>query len=213
MARDSVEAVARYWNIVADRYLDLFRHELESKPYDLEILESFARSLPPGSRGCDVGCGPCAHVTHLLASHGLNVIGVDVSARCISLAQQEQPSLPFAVMDMADLAFADGELDGLVAYYALHYEKKSSASIVLLEFARVLRQGGRLLMVVKRGKADGFIPDPMGSGESVYWCEFEQDELENLLLKCGFINLRCTVRDPLPNEIAAQRIYVTAERA
>jgi ubiquinone/menaquinone biosynthesis C-methylase UbiE len=212
MARDCIAAITRYWDIVAEKYLDLFRHELETKPYDLEILKAFAANLGPGARVCDVGCGPCAHVTRLLADQGLKLTGVDVSPRCISLAQQEQPSLQFAVMDMANLAFADGKLDGVVTYYALHYERKATMSVVLREFARVLRPGGRILIVVKQGSADGWIIDPMGSGESVYWCEFEPDELKQLLLQSDFINLHCTVREPLPNEIAVPRIYITAER-
>jgi ubiquinone/menaquinone biosynthesis C-methylase UbiE len=207
-----MKAVIRYWDIVADKYLDLFRHELESKPYDLEILHAFAIDLGAGSRVCDAGCGPCAHVTRLLVDHGLDVIGIDISSRCISLAQQEQPSLQFEAMDITAMTFADAELDALVAYYVLHYEQKSSLRFVLREFARVLRPGGRILIVVKQGNSDGWIPDPMGSGKSVYWCEFEPDELKALLVQSGFINLNCTVRDPLPNEISVPRIYITANR-
>lgn len=157
-------AVARYWDIVAERYLELFRDEFEGKPYDKQVIASFASGLKTNARVCDAGCGPCGHVTRLLADAGLDAVGVDISPKCIELARKEQPSLRFDVMDMASMAFADGAFQGLVAYYALHYQAKSSLGGVIREFARVLCPGGLLLIVVKEGSGEGWINDPMGSG-------------------------------------------------
>ena len=52
----------------------------------------------------------------------------------------------------------------------------------------------------------------MGTGERVFWCDFEVDQLQELLVVSGFEVLDCTVRDPLPGEIAVRRIYLSARR-
>ena len=63
----------QYWDSVADRYLELFRHELQEKPYDRDVIIAFTGMLSAGAPVCDAGCGPCAHVTRLLADAGLDV--------------------------------------------------------------------------------------------------------------------------------------------
>lgn len=206
-----LDEVTRYWDSVADRYLELFRHELRNKPYDRDILRSFAQSLGPGGRVCDIGCGPCAHVSRLLATQGLEVTGIDISPRCVKLAREEEPSLKFQVMNMAQMTFGDGYFGGLVAYYALHYFPKSKLPSVVREFARVSRPRGHLLLVAKEGDGEGLIDDPLGSGQQVFWCAIAADQLEALVAENGFRVLNCAVREPLADEIASRRIYVTAE--
>jgi SAM-dependent methyltransferase len=206
-------AVVSYWDAVAARYLQLFRDEFQSKPYDRQLLATFAAQLGADASVCDAGCGPCGHVTRLLADAGVDVVGVDISTRCIELAQLEQPALRFATMDIAAMDFADGALQGLVSYYALHYLPKSSLGAVLREFARVLRVGGSLLIVAKEGAAEGWIDCPMGSGQKVFWCEFTAEELCSLAAANGFEEIVCEVREPLPEEIAVRRIYLTARRS
>jgi SAM-dependent methyltransferase len=212
MPADRPETVARYWDMVANRYLELFRDEFQGKPYDRAILETFAASLPPGARVCDAGCGPCGHVARILADRGLDVIGIDLSPQCVALARAEQPGLRFETMDMAATAFADGSFYGLVAYYSLHYQPKSTLPPVFREFARVLGPGGRLLLVAKEGAGEGWIADPMGIAGQVFWSAFSPGELRGLCLDAGFPEVSCTVRDPLPDEISVRRIYATAAR-
>jgi len=47
-------------------------------------------------------------------------------------------------MDMEHMAFEDCAFHGLVAYYALHYQAKSTLDKVIREFARVLKPGAVL---------------------------------------------------------------------
>jgi SAM-dependent methyltransferase len=205
-------AVVRYWDSIALLYLELFRDEFHGKPFDRQLLASFAASLPPGAAVCDAGCGPCGHVTRLLADAGLDVTGVDISPRCIELARGQQPELRFETMDMAAMTFESGSLAGLVAYYSLHYLPRDKQSELLLQFRRVLAPGGLLLIAVKEGNSEGWIDDPMGTGQRVFWCDFPASELQLLVRESGFEVLDCTVRDSLPGEIAVRRVFLTARR-
>jgi SAM-dependent methyltransferase len=221
--------VAACWDAVADRYLELFRDELRHKPFDVEALSDFAHQLPPGATVCDAGCGPCAHTTRLLAEAGMHPVGIDISPRCIELARAEQPQLRLEVMDMAAMAFAEASFDGLLSCYALHYMHRGAIGAVLAEYARVLRADGLLLLVVKEGggedygegasndhgknSSQGWIDDPLGSGQQVYWIDFRAEDLRAQLEASGFLVTRVVVRDPLPDEIAVRRIYLWARRA
>ena len=206
------ETVARGWDARASRYLELFRDEFQSKPYDLAVLDAFAAALPAGARVCDAGCGPCGHVARILSDRGLDVVGIDLSPQCVALARTEQPSLRFETMDMAAMSFDDCVFDGLIAYYALHDQPKSTLPTVFREFARVLRPGGRLLVVVKEGAGEGWIDDPMGLPAPIFWSAFSPEELRELCVIAGFEAPDCAVRDPFPEEIAVRRIYLTAAR-
>jgi SAM-dependent methyltransferase len=210
--KEHLQTVRQYWDLAAARYLVLFRNELQCKPYDLEVLKLFAADLGPGAEVCDIGCGPCGHVTRLLADYGLNVRGVDLSSECVALARAEQPSLLFDVMDMGDMTFGDCVFDGLVAYYALHYQPRSTLERVFRGFWRVLRPGGRLLIVAKDGDGEGLVSDPLGSSQEVFWSALPEDDLAALLSSSGFRILSRLAREPLSGEISVRRIYVCAQR-
>lgn len=205
--------VARYWNGAADRYLELFRDELAGKPFDRHRLDAFAERVGRGGRVCDAGCGPCGHVTRHLADRGLDLVGIDVSPRCVTLARREQPSLRFEVMEMGALAFPDGSMGGVVAYYATHYQPAATLPSVLAEFRRVLRPGGQLLIVAKEGDGEGWIDDPLGSGARVFWAAHTSRSLAAAVAAARFTVDQVEVRRPQADEIAANRIYVAASRA
>ncbi len=205
-------AVVGYWDAVAARYLELFRDEFSAKPFDRAVIRVFAADLGAGAAILDAGCGPCGQVARLLSDYGATVTGVDISSACIALARQEEPALRFEVMDMADTAFEDGSFDGVVAYYALHYQPKQSLAGVVREFARVLRGGGRLLLVAKEGSGEGWIADPLGITGTVFWSAMSQDELMQLVADNGFDVVGCEAREALAQEIDVRRLYLTARR-
>jgi ubiquinone/menaquinone biosynthesis C-methylase UbiE len=212
-ASDHRSAIIRYWDSAAARYLDLFRDELRDKSFDVDLFQTLANSLGPNARVCDVGCGPCAHVTRLLADAGLAIVGVDLSPVCIALAHREQPSLDLRVMDAAALEFPASSFDGLVVYYVLHYIPKHCWPQVCAEFARVLRPGGLVFVVMKSGDGEVWLPDPMGGDIDTFWAASSQNELEAIVAFAGFRLIEARTRPPLPTEIALDRVYLLAECA
>ncbi|MEU2021234.1 class I SAM-dependent methyltransferase [Streptomyces sp. NPDC016469] len=202
--------VVRTWDARADLYLRLFRDELGGKPFDLEVLRAFAERVGAGGRVYDAGCGPCGHVTALLAAYGLDTLGIDLSPRCVALARREQPGCRFAVMDQG--AITGGPIDGLVAYYSLHDQPKRRLPDTMASWAAAIRPGGQLLIVAKEGEGDGVTADPLGSELRVYWAEFTACELRRAAHEAGFATDDCTVREAYEGEIPARRVYLTATR-
>ncbi|MGI8711524.1 MAG: SAM-dependent methyltransferase [Acidimicrobiales bacterium] len=111
--------------------------------------------LEPGMRVLDVGCGPGRHA-HALGRMGLEVHGVDVSARFVDLARRgAPPGVTFERLDARHLGF-DGAFDaavslcqgafGLAEGGAAAHGPLDADGEVLDGIARSLRRGGRLAL-------------------------------------------------------------------
>ncbi len=95
----------------------------------------------------DAGCGN-GPIAADLRDRGARVSGFDASPAMVRLAQERLgPDVPVLVADLAEaLPYATGEFDDVVAALVLHYLEDWSGPLV--ELNRVLRPGGRLLLVV-----------------------------------------------------------------
>jgi SAM-dependent methyltransferase len=134
----------------------------------------------------DIGCGP-GHITAHLDSLGAEVFGVDLSPRMIELARRDHPALRFEVGSMTDLAIADETLAGLVAFWSLIHIPDELVPVVLQQFRRVLKPGGRLLLGFHVGdtttlKTEGYGGHPM----KVHVHLRDPDTVADLLRANGF---------------------------
>jgi ubiquinone/menaquinone biosynthesis C-methylase UbiE len=99
----------------------------------------------PGMRMLDLACGP-GTLTRLLASQVApdgEVVGIDLAEGMLELARRSAPpNARFELMDMEQLAFADGSFDGAVCGHGLQFAPNLGQA--LREARRVLRPGGVL---------------------------------------------------------------------
>ena len=97
------------------------------------------------ARVLDVGCGTGLMSARLSAS-GRRVCGVDLSAGMIERARcRVQPGLEFIQGDAECLPVASGDYDAVVNLISFHHYP--NPSLALSEFRRVLRPGGRLVLI------------------------------------------------------------------
>lgn len=100
-----------------------------------------------GARILDVGIGD-GHTSVLMALAGAQVTGIEVSAvalaRAEALARRHGVELNLQQMPGEALLFEKDAFDGILCVSAYHHMDQERAAA---EFARVLRPGGRLVMI------------------------------------------------------------------
>lgn len=132
----------------------------------------------------DVGSGAGQIARHLIkyADPATEITCIDLSRRMLARARQRLSSpLPsFLAADLAHLPFADGSFDGVTCGYVLEHLPDPEPG--LLELSRVLRDGGRMLLLTTE---DNF----SGAWTSRVWCcrTYNRRELRRL---CESLRLR-----------------------
>lgn len=144
-ARD-VDAALEYDRAAAERLVAIYLTP-DVAATRRRVLEALAPRS--GERLLDVGAGPgflAAAAADRIGPSGY-VCGVDVSAPLLAYARERAgvPWLEFRHGDATALPFADGAFDAAVSMQVLEYVPEVDAA--LAEIARVLRPGGRALVV------------------------------------------------------------------
>jgi ubiquinone/menaquinone biosynthesis C-methylase UbiE len=200
------------YNRTAGIYHDLFKDELAKKEYDRKLLDRYAQYFSMNSKVYDMGCGPSGHIARYLHDKGLHVIGVDISEKCVELASTVNPGMKFLRMDISNLHLEDHSIDGIISYYSLIHTPKRLVTKILLEFRRVLKDGGKLLVAVKKGEEEGFLEEFLGQDTKIYFSNFTKDEIEKLLIDARFKIDLLEERDPYREEISVSRIFCIGEK-
>jgi len=106
-------------------------------------------ALRPGMRVLDVGCGPGRHA-RALATRGLEVVGLDISARFVALAAEDAPDERGTRRGDARTMTFDAEFDAVVSLC------QGAFGLVPGEDAEVLRRMVRALRPGARGAFTAF---------------------------------------------------------
>jgi SAM-dependent methyltransferase len=201
------------YDVVADRYAERFRHELETKPFDRDVLTRFALEVsvatPHHGPVGDLGCGP-GHIGAFLAERGATVFGLDRSASMTAQARRHYPALLVCQGDMTALGLRSDALIGIVCFYALIHIPRVSVPTVLREFHRVLTVGGSLLLAVHGGEGSLHATEMLDQPVALDATLFTLPELVGLLEAGGFDVVEAHERDPYDHEVATPRLYVWA---
>jgi SAM-dependent methyltransferase len=195
------------YDAVAETYEAAFVDELAGKPRDRELLEALAGSV--ADPVVDLGCGP-GQIGIALRERGRHVVGVDLSRAMARLADARLDSA--LVADLRALPLGSATVGALVAFYAVIHLPRSDLVAALVEFARVLRPGGRLLLSAHEGEGrieqSSFLDQPVPFVATL----FSLDEVVMAVEAAGLTATLAERRRPYPREHPTVRLYVGAVR-
>lgn len=213
---DSLQSInsltRKAYNLAAQKYHDLFHNEMNEKEYDRNLLGSFAALFSKDSLICDAGCGPSSHIGRYLFDKGIQVIGVDISEKCIELAKLYNLEMKFECADIGNMPFDDNAFDGVISYYSIINTPKIYVGKLFTEFRRVLKPNGYLLVAVKAGTFEGYIDDLLEIKTKSYFTLFTVEEIADYFSKAGFLLEFFDKRNPYDFEISNERIFAIGRK-
>ena len=143
---DRAEAAARYFSVQAQVWDSIRSLHVAESAVEQAIQKALGDR--PVGRLLDVGTGT-GRMIELLGPAAAQAIGIDKSSEMLRLARVklEAAGIPSSLRqaDMYALPLAEGSADSVVVHQVLHYAQNPAAAVA--EAARVLRPGGRLLVV------------------------------------------------------------------
>jgi ubiquinone/menaquinone biosynthesis C-methylase UbiE len=142
------------WGIDFPRVYDLlvlFLTRGRDRAYREDLLN--LASVAPGDRVLDVGCGTGtqAIAAWRRTQPGGSVVGVDISPNMLAVARGKARRAGFDIAfqhaDAARLPFEDDQFDVVTITTVMHMVPEGRHRLSLREASRVLRRGGRLLLI------------------------------------------------------------------
>jgi SAM-dependent methyltransferase len=201
---DRQPAVQAFFAGAAGKW-DKLRTELYGSGFTSAALLAL---LPSDWVVADLGCGT-GQATALLSPHVQQVIGVDQSAAMLKAARRRTSALPNVELrkgSLEALPVQDAACDGALLVLALSYMPDPSA--VLREMARILRPGGRAVVVdLLRHDREDFRRE-MGQTS----LGFEPGELDGLLVQAGLAAPHIHTLPPEPSAKGPALLLATARR-
>jgi SAM-dependent methyltransferase len=171
-------------------------HRVRSRLEARRLLR-YCRGVPPDARILDVGCGDGFHLDLIrrYGSPGWTVEGVDLDDRAV--AQARQRGLTVHLGEVEDLTFMSERYD--VVYMIQTIEHVAAPAEVLSVIHRVLRPGGRLVIVTDNSDsvdAHWFRKRYWGGYHFPrHWNLFNRRAMTQLAARTGFnlVNIRTLV--------------------
>ncbi len=126
-------------------------NEYQEKYMDVSLyadsLNLVCKHLVPNANVLELACGP-GNVTQYLLKHrdDLKILGTDLAAQMLELAQKNNPSANFKLMDCRDLWQLHQKYDAVIASFCLPYLSKEEAEKLIADASKILNPRGILYL-------------------------------------------------------------------
>jgi len=165
-----------YWSDLAEGFESMDRSGFapilhpEAPPWFNQVIDNLQfralrralaiAAISPGARFLDVGCGTGRWVRRY-TELGFSPVGVDATFGMLRIACSHQTSVPLTVGLAQSLPFSDSVFDCLSDITVVQHIPYDLQSAALREMVRVLRPGGRMILLeVTSGQGSHIFPRP-----------------------------------------------------
>lgn len=169
------------YNAIAGTYAKCYSEIDYCKKY----IDEFITNLT-GKKVLDIGCG-AGQITDYLTQKGIEAIGIDFSEELLKIATKTFPNSKFILADICEYE-PKGQVDGIITKDVLFHLSDENLIFVLQKFRRVLKQNGKLCIIMEMPKEAGeqiFVED-LDDKYQIYYNYLTPEKLRNMLEKTGF---------------------------
>lgn len=137
---NSYENTHNTWNMLAQRYHDLFK---DIKIYDKSYRLFCETILKTNANILELGCGPGNLTRSLLELRpDFNILATDVAPNMIEFAQKNNPGANHQLMDVRKLDSLKESYDGIVCGFCLPYLALNDCSKLIEDSAHLINKDG-----------------------------------------------------------------------
>lgn len=171
------------WNKIAKIYEDKFmRLDLYNETYDF-VCNAIDKE---NAKILEVGCGPGNITKYLLNKRpDLHIHGIDLAPNMIELAEKNNPSASFAVMDAREIGTLATKFDAIIAGFCIPYFSPTECEQFIVDAKHLLNKKGLIYISFVEGTASQSGLKTSKSGDSVYFNYHELETLKSLLKEIG----------------------------
>lgn len=179
MDKDKYKETFETWNKVASLYQDKFMNlDLYNKSYDF-ICDNISKEK---ARLLEIGCGPGNIARYLLSKRpDFNIYGIDMAPTMVALAQKNNPSASFAVMNCREINTIQSKFDGIICGFCLPYLSQTDTSKLIADCNALLIPDGLLYLSFVEGDPNKSGYQSGSSGDRTYFYYHSEDNINHLL--------------------------------
>lgn len=197
------------WNKVAQTYQDKFMDmDLYDDTYDL-----FCRLVTAETPSIfEIGCGPGNITRYILSKRpDFDIQAIDIAPNMIKLAEANNPTARFTIMDCREIDTVNARFDGIVCGFCMPYLSKEDCAKLIKDCSALLNSGGVLYFSTIEGEYEQSGYEAASSGDKTYVYYHQADYLQELLKENGFdlVDLNRKSYPKGPGIISTHMIFLT----
>lgn len=214
MKKNHLEEVKHCYDLAAEEYSKAFLNELDSKPFDRNILDRFSEMIPGKEFIYDMGCGSGQTTKYIFNKNRHKIIGLDFSEKAISLAKKTFPEIRFEVDDMLNSKISSSSAKGLLAFYAIVHFDYEQVKVALQEWYRILKDNGYCLFSFHIGDEEIYVENFLNvKGANACFRLLDTDKILVIVEDIGFKVVDAVIRHPYKDvEYPSKRAYIILEK-
>ena len=181
MPSDHRHIVQQGYDQIAEKYLSWSG----TRPSPRErYTDELLKRLPLRAKILELGCGAGVPVTQMLISHGVEVVGNDISSRQLELAKARCPQADFVCGDMSTLELEPASFDGVVGFFTLFHLPRGEQRPMLERILSWLKDDG--VLVANLGTTDEAEMRNDFFGTEMFWSSYDVEDSKAMIRDVGF---------------------------
>lgn len=184
MLPDKDNITLQTWNKLAQLYEDKFMHlTYYNESYDCLCAAINNRNATI----LELGCGPGNITKYLLEKcPDYKILGTDISENMITLAQKNNPTARFQILDARTILSLNQTFDAIINGFCLPYISAEEADTLIQNCNQLLYDNGILYISFVEGAYEDSGFKTSSTGDATYFYYHSLNRLQHTLLENGF---------------------------